>query len=120
MDGAATAADSGYAGRFFAEIGGRGDARFVISNQYHLLFGQAGGVDALLDEIRVSYGPAIRADLTKDLRESELNLRRQEPALSAAYQAGADGFWRDVSSQNGYEARMLRTRLILSKTAFSP
>ena len=111
---------SGYAGRFFAEIGGRGDARFVISNQYHLLFGQAGGVDALLDEIRVSYGPAIRADLTKDLRESELNLRRQEPALSAAYQAGADGFWRDVSSQNGYEARMLRTRLILSKTAFSP
>lgn len=111
---------SGYAGRFFAEIAGRGDARFVIGNQYHLLFGQAGGVDALLDEIRGLYGPAIRADLIKDGRESELNLRRQEPALAAAYRAEDEGFWRDVSSQNGYEARMLRTRLILSQTAHSP
>jgi len=111
---------SGYAGRFFAEFPGRGDARFVVGNQYHLLFGQAGGVDALLDVIRESYGPAMRVDLAKDVRESELNLRRQEPALAAAGLAGAEAFWRDVSSQNGYEARMLRTRLILSQTAQSP
>lgn len=111
---------SGYAGRFFAEFAGRGDARFVVGNQYHLLFGQGGGVDALLDVIRHSYGPAIRTDLAKDVRESALNLRRQEPALAAALLAGDDGFWRDVSSQNGYEARMLRTRLILSQTAQSP
>lgn len=111
---------SGYAGRFFAEYPGRGDARFVVGNQYHLLFGQAGGVDALLDVISKSYGPAMRVDLAKDVRESALNLRRQEPALAAAHLAGSDGFWRDVSSQNGYEARMLRTRLILSQTTQTP
>ena len=122
---------AGYAGRFFAEIAGKGDARFVVGNQYHLLFGQGGGVDALLGVIRESYGPAMRTDLMKDLRESNHNLRRQEPALLGAYlaaeaappaagRAEAGGFWRDVSSQNGYEARMLRTRLILSQTNNSP
>jgi raffinose/stachyose/melibiose transport system substrate-binding protein len=122
---------SGYAGRFFAEFAGKGDARFVVGNQYHLLFGQGGGVDALLDVIKQSYGPAIRADLQKDIRESNLNLRRQELAVLGAFlttdssrlaagRAEADGFWRDVSSQNGYEARMLRTQRILSQTNNSP
>lgn len=111
---------SGYAGRFFAEYAGRGDARFVVGNQYHLLFGPAGGVDALIDVIRHTYGPAIRKDLAKDVRESMLNLRRQEPALATAHAEGHDDFWRDVSSQNSHESRMLRTRHILSYTSQSP
>jgi raffinose/stachyose/melibiose transport system substrate-binding protein len=113
---------AGYAGRFFAEYAGKGDARFVIGNQLHLLIGQGGSVDAFLAMARANYGPAIRTDLLKDNRESLQNLRRQEPGLLADYQqasataAAAGDFWRDVSSQNGYEARMLRNRLILSQT----
>jgi raffinose/stachyose/melibiose transport system substrate-binding protein len=122
---------AGYAGRFFAEIAGKGDARFVVGNQLHLLFGPAGGVDAFLKVIKQSYGPAMRTDLVKDVRESNFNLRRQEPALLASYlaadaapiaagRAEPDGFWREASSQNGYEARMLRTQRILSQTASQP
>lgn len=122
---------AGYAGRFFAEIAGRGDARFVIGNQMHLLFGQGGGVDEFLAVMKRSYGPAMRTDLMKDVRESTANLRRQEPALLASYLeadpagrssglAGTEGFWRDASSQNSYESRLLRTRLILHQTSPSP
>lgn len=114
---------AGYAGRFFAEYAGKGDARFVIGNQLHLLIGQGGSVDTFVAMARQNYGPAIRTDLLKDNREAAFNLRRQEPALFDAYlQAPPESearaaYWRDVSSQNGYEARMLQNRLILSQTA---
>ncbi len=114
---------AGYAGRFFAEYAGKGDARFVMGNQLHLLIGQGGSVDAFLAMARQNYGPAIRIDLLKDNREAAFNLRRQEPALFGAYlQAPPESearaaYWRDASSQNGYEARMLKNRLILSQTA---
>ena len=112
---------TGYAGRFFAEFAGKGDARYVVGNQLHLLFGPGGGVDAYFDVVKKSYGPAIRIDLTKDNHEAALNLRRQEPTLLAAYLKAApaspeqEAFWRDASSQNGYEARMLQNRFILTK-----
>lgn len=114
---------AGYAGRFFAEYAGKGDARFVIGNQLHLLIGQGGSVEAFTAMARQNYGPAMRIDLMKDNREAAANLRRQEPALLGAYLQAAPesetqaAFWRDASSQNGYEARMLQNRLILAQTA---
>lgn len=111
---------AGYAGRFFAEYAGKGDARFVMGNQLHLLIGQGGSVEAYLAMARRDYGPAIRTDLLKDNHESTLNLRRQDPALIDDYRRlssdQTDDFWDSVSSQNAYEARVLRNRLILART----
>ncbi len=117
---------AGYAGRFFAEYAGKGDARFVMGNQLHLLFGHGAGVEAFLEVARKNYGPALHRDLVKDNREAGLNLQRQEPGLLTAYaqtlpdSAEREAFWRDVSSQNGYEARMLQNRLILARSAAVP
>ncbi len=113
----------GYAGRFFSEYGGRGDARFVIGNQLHLLIGQGGSVDAFLAMAKQNYGPAIRADLLKDNREGLANLRRQDPGLFASYleteskDLGPVSFWQEASSQNGYEARILQNRFLLNRTS---
>lgn len=115
---------AGYAGRFFAEYAGRGDARFVIGNQLHLLIGPSGSLEAFLAMARRDFGPAIRADLEKNNREAGLNLRRQETAwfdasLRATASADDSAYWREVSSQNAYEAGMLKTRLRLARPALA-
>lgn len=113
---------SGYAGRFFAEYAGKGDARFVIGKQLYRLFGPGGSLSDFLAAATRDYGPAIRTDLLKETHDSSLNLLRQEPDLLSAYLQGPtdtvrDQYWRDISAQNAYEADMLRTRSILARTA---
>jgi ABC-type glycerol-3-phosphate transport system substrate-binding protein len=108
----------GYSGRFFAEMNGMGDGRFVVARNLYLLFEGDNGAAAYRADLAQNYGPAMVRDLNREVSTGFQNLRRQEPVLMGAYALdGADSAdtSRIVASQNYSETRLLQTRYTLDR-----
>lgn len=107
----------GYSSRFFAEMNGMGDGRFVVARNLYLLFARDGGVEAYCADLAKNYGPAMVTDLKKEVANNLQNLRRQEPVLMGTYALGearADDVARIAAGQTYAETRVLQTRHLLS------
>jgi ABC-type glycerol-3-phosphate transport system substrate-binding protein len=111
---------NGYSGRFYAEMNGKGDGRFVVARNLYLLFARDGGVEPYCAYLEKHYGPAMITDLQKEVANSSQNLRRQEPVLLGTYARGAAAATetaRIVAAQNYSETRLLQLRHLLGRQA---
>lgn len=61
----------------------RSDVTRVLTQNYHLLFGATGGVDAFIDRLRADYAAAVRRDAGATVRDMRESLLTQDAVLGA-------------------------------------